>query len=435
MKDPIINENRMRKMLFGAFTLLLLFTTSLIFHSAKAQSGEALSFDGVDDYVDLPFVVQNSYTKEAWVKINMIDGNQHNIISGTGTAFYIINGYLYAGHSPSYSQVSSPSALTVGVWHHVAVTYDHTTLSMKLYVDGGQVASGTAPAYTDTKNYIGAFDIGTADYFFVYNMDEVRIWNTALTAGQITAYSGCSLTNSESNLSAHYTFNQGIAAGDNTSISLLTDSGPNGYNGTIYGFALNGASSNFVNSGVTFSGPCAVLAVEIMSFKAEKANSNSVNLEWKTSPENVQATYTIERTTDPNGEWMKIGTADSYVSTGVENVYHFIDASPVSGVNYYRVKQSLSTGEQKYTAIRNVKFDEIFKAFSIYPTITKNEVTVELKDPSLIGTTLLVLDNAGRIIRKQVISEIREKIGVSNLTGGMYFVKAIKGETQKFVKQ
>ncbi|CAN5430742.1 hypothetical protein BH20BAC1_BH20BAC1_14880 [soil metagenome] len=435
MKNSIFREKFLTLRKFHLISLNLFVVGLMTLSTSIAQTGEALNFDGVDDYINLPFVVQNSYTKEAWVKISAIDGNTHNIISGSGSAFFIVNGQLSAGHSPTFLDVQDPGTLSLNVWHHVAVTYDHTSNTMTLYKDGVAVALGTSISYTDTENYIGAVDIGYPENFFIYNIDEVRIWRTALTAGQITAYSTCSLLNNETNLSAHYTFNQGTAIGNNIGITTLLDSGPNGYHGSISGFALTGSSSNFVGSGVSFSGPCGVLPVEIISFKAEKSLGNQVRLEWKTAAEQANTYYYVERSSAANGDWKQIAKVTGQVSSAPEKTYYYNDATPGSGVNYYRIRQVISTGSEKYSAVRNVKFDEAFKNFAVYPTLTGGQVTIEVSDPSLIGTSLLLVDNMGRVVGKQIISQVKQPISISNFPNGMYFIRNAKGETAKVIKQ
>jgi len=77
-------------------------------------------------------------------------------------------------------------------------------------------------------------------------MDEVRIWTKALTVGEIIAQKDIEIPTNSIGLVAYYRMNQGIAGGDNTAITTLTDSGVNGLNGTLTGFTRTGATSNFV---------------------------------------------------------------------------------------------------------------------------------------------------------------------------------------------
>jgi hypothetical protein len=79
---------------------------------------------------------------------------------------------------------ASPSALAVNAWSHVAVTWDGSI--MRLYVNGVEVANhartGTLQT-TTTPLRIG----GNSPYgeFFLGRIDEVRIYNRALSAAEI----------------------------------------------------------------------------------------------------------------------------------------------------------------------------------------------------------------------------------------------------------
>jgi 1,4-alpha-glucan branching enzyme len=75
-----------------------------------------------------------------------------------------------------------------GAWHHLAATYDGS-LVMSLYLDGQlvaqQVASGGVPVTAD-RLVIGADPNGNGNTFFYGNIDDVRIYGSALTPSQIT---------------------------------------------------------------------------------------------------------------------------------------------------------------------------------------------------------------------------------------------------------
>ena len=71
--------------------------------TGKTQTGQALDFDGTNsNRVILPFVINNSYTKELWIKpaAASLTGFP-NIFSGNTTALYLNNGKLTAGHAGS----------------------------------------------------------------------------------------------------------------------------------------------------------------------------------------------------------------------------------------------------------------------------------------------------------------------------------------------
>jgi phosphatidylinositol-3-phosphatase len=83
--------------------------------------------------------------------------------------------------------VTSPKAYNDGNWHYAVATYDGATL--RLYVDGTQVASAITSAIPDMGG-MQAFRVGanslSANNFFIGNIDEVRVYDRALTSSEVS---------------------------------------------------------------------------------------------------------------------------------------------------------------------------------------------------------------------------------------------------------
>jgi len=157
--------------------------------------GNAVSFDGSGDYVEVSgtdSLEPSNVTVECWVKSSTIKSYQY-IVAKYYTGSYASYG-LYTGSSKglffyvsdgSYS-LSNDAGTGVwdGEWHHIAGTYDGSIL--KLYVDGIEVGTGKAVTKTigyNTGNlYVGSYGTG---YYFTGTIDEVRIWDGALTGSNI----------------------------------------------------------------------------------------------------------------------------------------------------------------------------------------------------------------------------------------------------------
>jgi predicted phosphodiesterase len=80
---------------------------------------------------------------------------------------------------------TSPASYNDGKWHYAVVTYDGSTAA-RLYIDGVQVSSistsGAIPDKTGTQPVrIGANSL-SLNGFFIGNVDEVRVWNRALSS-------------------------------------------------------------------------------------------------------------------------------------------------------------------------------------------------------------------------------------------------------------
>jgi len=223
-----------------------------------AGKGQALAFDGFSNYVSLPVGLSGSYTKEAWINTGFLGGFP-NILTGTGTALFLNNGQLAAGHTPTFGQLldtTTTNPIAINTWYHVAVTYDSINNEMKLYRDGILVADSVGvPTYTEPSLNIGTF--GGSSFWFG-QIDEVRLWNVARTQGQIAASMNCQLTGDEPGLIAYYNFNEGINGVANPGLTTLYDSSDKctAYNGTLQNFTLDGTTSNWVAPGGNITGGC-----------------------------------------------------------------------------------------------------------------------------------------------------------------------------------
>lgn len=238
----------------------------------------ALDFDGVDDYVNCgtnPMLnLVSSMTFELWIKPNQNMGNgkwdrliHRNWPTGyffggrngsTNALAVVLSGDLNAAVTPNNS-------IDVGVWQHVGFVFDDPANTIKIYKNGTLISTSTWNG-TITGNPNSLLTLSQSSETFNGAMDDVRIWNVARTQSEIQSNMNTELTGTETGLVAYYQFNQGITAGDNTSISTVTDKTTNALNGTLTNFAKTGTTSNFVvgkvntnNNGSTTSPPSQVL--------------------------------------------------------------------------------------------------------------------------------------------------------------------------------
>ncbi len=218
--------------------------------------GNALNFDGVNDYVEIPnnsvLDFTSGITMECW--INTTNYSEEYIATKSEGAYYFSVGVGGTGKAGFYiSNIStgwlySTSVVSDGNWHHIAATWDDITNVIKMYVDGTLEDSVAGSGTIGTNS--NPLDIGTREggSIFYGSIDEFRLWNIARSACDIRSYMNKTLTGSEPGLVAYYNFDQGIADGNNAGVTTLTDNSTNGNNGTLYNFALNGASSNWIAS-------------------------------------------------------------------------------------------------------------------------------------------------------------------------------------------
>jgi hypothetical protein len=163
---------------------------------ATGHTGRALRFDGVNDWVaidDAPDLrIGGGLTIEAWVNPAKTDGWRTAVMKErAGDLAYAL--YASGQNSPSLYLTTgfarATPALAVNTWTHVAATYDGTTIRM--FVNGVQRA--TAAQTNGLVASAGALRLGGNSIWgewFAGMLDDVRVYDQALTAAQVQADMG-----------------------------------------------------------------------------------------------------------------------------------------------------------------------------------------------------------------------------------------------------
>jgi hypothetical protein len=174
---------------------------------ADGKVGQAFSFNGVNAFVEVPDNAfwtfgDDPFTIDLWVnfrevpnRASLVDHNEGGGPTNKWAFWFDSIGHGIPGpalrfhiNSPSLGAldpVIAPWSPNTGQWYHVAVTRNGSTYT--LYIDGIQVATNT-----DTNTIPDAavpLTIGQSEngYFFNGLIDEVEIYNRALSAADIAA--------------------------------------------------------------------------------------------------------------------------------------------------------------------------------------------------------------------------------------------------------
>ena len=153
----------------------------------RIANAEAMSFNGTDQYVAFPATPNTGdITISFWVKYST--GYMAYVASGDGIFTYLRFAYQYGKLSFVYANVNYDLTTDIkdGNWHHVVVTYDQSEATVKGYTDGSLSETHTNKSAGTTNNIqtIGASKTGSTGYFNG-ELDEVAIFNTALSASKI----------------------------------------------------------------------------------------------------------------------------------------------------------------------------------------------------------------------------------------------------------
>ena len=200
-------------------------------NSVPGHSNTALSFDGYNDLVragnpsdgslDMGF---SSFSVSNWFYIT---SNQNkwqyfvNKAAGGATGYGVGIDYtnkVVARFKTSSSNVTCEGPVpSSGVWHHVVAVYDRSNNQISLYLDGALEATAAIGSGSLDNNYdfqIGAYGYGSVPAnFFKGALDDVRLYDKALSASEVSTLFNGTTTNSA----------PVVNAGPNQSITLPLD--------------------------------------------------------------------------------------------------------------------------------------------------------------------------------------------------------------------
>ena len=175
--------------------------------TAPGKVGDAFSFDGLDDYVEIPdstllqFTPSTPFSIDGWFSVDAFDEQESESILAKWGSAYGQFGYGLVVNRDRKLQFSldpygvanrknaiGTTTIAEDTWYHFSATYDENTKLMKLYLNGvleASTVSTVVGTVSDTPLYIGktVFEYGE----FTGLIDEVEIFNRVLSASEIQA--------------------------------------------------------------------------------------------------------------------------------------------------------------------------------------------------------------------------------------------------------
>ena len=173
-----------------------------------------------------------------------------------------------------------------------------------------------------------------------------------------------------------------------------------------------------------------ILPIELASFTGK--NRGSVNLlEWSTASETRNDHFEVERGSD-GFSFRSIGNIKGGGSTRTQQNYSYTDETPLSGVNYYRLKQVDLDGASTLSQTISIVSAKSGGSVLVYPTFTYDRVTIE--STGLNIDKIEVFNSHGQVVAAQNTSG---PVSLDGLPVGVYFLRLQAGAeifTQKVSK-
>ncbi len=432
----------------------------------KNASGNALTFDGTDDYV-----VTNYYsaigTLEFWFKTNDYDtdhslfGQRYDAVEETGNwqmhwdedGEHKLRIYGYQSGATGTSMVTN-TIFETDTWYHIAVISNGT--SVIFYVNGEKDSEYTFDGVlggidNDDPLYIGGS--GENDNIESFNglLDEVRVWNDVRTATEIKNNMWKPLDGDESDLVAYYNF-------DEEEGTTLEDITGNGYDGTLTNmtdadWVISSAFSIYTVSFVDYDGTTELGSESVYYGEEATAPSNptrkgytftgwDVEYSEVTSDITVTAQYTATTysiTYNLDGGTNDIDNPESYTIESETITLYTPTKSGYSFVGWYTDEDLTTTiTEISEGSTGNIK---LWAEWAITTSISTTDESIILVYPNPSSSEFYVRGTEGvgtlyNMAGKKVLIcnvEYKKPIDISSLPPGIYILN-IKDNNIKVTK-
>jgi len=437
--------------------LLLSLSILIATLTAKAQNQNAMAFDGIDDYVSVTgasnYVVGSTgMSLTCWVYTQNTAPNYPNFDGFAGfrndvdADFYLVQVGANAVEARFRNDQGTPftitsQSLTPNQWIHFTLTYDGAKLRLyKNTVKVDSIAANGGISNGGVDFNIGNVQFTSASFLLTGKMDETSFWSRALSPEEIRCIPVNGIDTNAANLELYYRFNQGTAAGNNTSIiSLLDENGQQ--DGTFNGLALTGGVSNFVAGANTATTTTAYLCPgATYVYNGTTLTQGGIYADTLVNSQGCDSIVQL------NLVQLLVDTGVtqngfSLVADHVSPTYKWLDCNngyavipgataqtftpTVPGSYAVVVSQSGCTDTSNCHVMTTVGLNTLnpIEGVSVYPTITSSELNIQLNQ-SYDKVQIDVIDLTGRVVNRTNADGLTNTVvDVNALMSGSYVVR------------
>jgi hypothetical protein len=380
----------------------------------------AYNFDGINDNIDIGNLnlgqASQSFTVSVWFKTIVSPSGYGYLISDYSSfsggdnifSFHLgqsfTNGTVYFDkqNMPSYF-FQSQTLAGLDQWNNIVIVSNASTGIVQFYLNGSYISQllvnsstvnnqVTVPYYNANNNFSSGqfFRFGCDLYngilqeFYNGSLDDIGIWNRALTLQEITdLYNACQFS------SVYAGLDQTICNGDPVTLSAIN--------------SLNYSWDNGVADGVAFN----PTATQDYTVSADSAGCISTDVVTVTVNEHTIATQT--ETALDSYTWPI--NSQTYTQSGT-----YIAVIPNEAGCDSTITLDLSLD---FTGLEDNSQGALF---SIFPNPAQSIINVNT-DNKLIGDAYFISDNSGRIVLTGKLNSQNTTIELGNLSGGIYMFR------------
>ena len=416
--------------------LVVVHTSTVNSASLDLESGSS-QYASIADGSQTGLDITGDMTIEAWVKFESEPGDFVMVSKwgdGTGDRSYRFGYHDSAGTKSLRLYISTngtanetltvvTTAIATGVWSHVACTFDASTSTAEMFINGLSIGSDTG-SYTSLYNGVESFAIGCAvpdgtQFGFVDGLiEDVRVWNDIRTDQEIVDNLYLELDGTEANLQGYWKLNNDYL--DETSNGNdLTASGSPVFSTSVPWTETNANSldlestsnqyaADTTTSGLNITGDMTMefwVKPESLSTDMWIIDSGTSGSETEADNINFQAriestgeiTYFHEYSTGTNDT---VTTVSSYITAGTwfhiaigrdvtgNNILFYVDGVLKETIGYTSDPTGGATGNKLYVGINNglntgIDYDGLIDEIRIWDVLRTVDQIVAAKDTAI----------------------------------------------------
>ena len=206
---------------------------------------------------------------------------------------------------------------------------------------------------------------------------------------------------------------------DTNHITVLRTADPNSYSATRFYIVFQGTG---------------VLPVTFTSIKAVRQN-DKIRVDWTVDNQVNISKYNVERSSDGT-HFSSIGVQTA--NNDITGTYSFIDASPLNGDNFYRIKSIGIDGKISYSAIVKVRTEVGEQKLSVTPNpIIGEDINVTMENIAAgVYSVRIISTNGATILSKEIKHGGGSQVHTINIPGlapGIYYLELTQPDAKRLV--
>jgi hypothetical protein len=182
----------------------------------------------------------------------------------------------------------------------------------------------------------------------------------------------------------------------------------------------------------------AAYAYHLLNFTVNKVPTSirQVQVMWTAINEGNYTSFTVERSIDNGKTFVVLGGAKA----AGQGTYSFIDKTPVSGTNLYRLKQEDINNTISYSKIVTIQYSDLSdqqlgNKINIYPNPVSSNLNLEIAAATSDSViyNIRMMNSSGVVIRKMTSSKPFWQGSIGNLQPGAYILQVFNNDTQSLI--